>query len=203
MAKRFLDTVIDDEHLYGRIVNVPTQLAKYKHWSAHFLLALLNLYAKKFEEALKAINQVMALHNCYEAMYVKVRILTKLKRYTEADAVITNIVEDFDMSTPDVKLLYLGGVFNEMYTFDRGLHLLQKVVELAPEYDKGILTLRTLMHRKRIKLTGSEDISEELIKAFDSDLNPTDFHSLLTEKKKEKSPEIKILYKKITAFTFD
>ena len=203
MAKRFLDTVIDDENLFGRIVEVPEKLNTTYHWTAQFLLGLLCLYGKRFEEALQAIDGVLAVHDCYEAKYVKVRILTKLKRYEEADSLISHIAETFDMSTPDVKLLYLAGVFNELYTTDPGLHLLQKVVEFSPEYDKGVLALRTLMHKKGLTLSQSDDNVEELIKAFDSDMEIEKFMELMNKKKKEKPEEVKALRKKIKDYSFN
>ncbi|MDE5886520.1 MAG: AAA family ATPase [Muribaculaceae bacterium] len=202
MAKRFLDTVIDDESLFGSIEEVPEIINANSHWTAQFLLGLLCLYGKRFEEALQAIDRVLALHDCYEGKYIKVRILTKLNRYEEADNLITHIADNFDMSTPDVKLLYLAGVFNELYTADPGLHLLQKVVELCPEYDKGVLALRTLMQKKGLRLGLSDDYSEELIKAFDSDMEVEQFMELMNVKKKEKTEEVKALRKKIKNYSF-
>lgn len=203
MAKMFLDTVIDDEDFYGRLTVVPEGLHQNYHWTAQFLFALLSLYAQRFEESLKAIDRVLTIHDCYEAKYVKVRILTKLKRYGEADSLISHIAENFDMSTPDVKLLYLAGVFNELYTTDPGLHLLQKVVELSPDYDKGILALRTLMLRKGLRLSQSDDNVEELIKAFDSDMENEQFVNLMNKRGKKKPEEIKGLRKKIKGYSFN
>lgn len=202
MAKRFLDTVIDDSHLYGRIARVPKEFTLSQHWTAQFLLALLSLYANSFDEALLAINKVLTLHDCYEAKYVKVRILTKLGQYAEADSLITNIAENVEMVTSDVKLLYLAGIFNELYTTDPGLHLLQKAVELNPEYDKGILALRTLMQKKSLRLGSPEDTTDELLKAFDSDMTAVQFLDLMKNKRREQSAEIKTLRKAIRNHSF-
>lgn len=90
-----------------------------------------------------------------------------------------------------------------MYTTDPGLHLLQKVVEFSPEYDKGVLALRTLMHKKGLTLSQSDDNVEELIKAFDSDMEIEKFMELMNKKKKEKPEEVKALRKKIKDYSFN
>ena len=86
-AKRFLDTVICDEELFGCINEVPEELIAADHWAPKFLVALLSLYAGEYEQALAYADSVLAQHQCQEALYVKSRCLAKLERYQEADAV--------------------------------------------------------------------------------------------------------------------
>ena len=49
-AKRFLDTVICDENLFGCISEIPASLMEADHWAPKFLVALLSLYAGKYEQ---------------------------------------------------------------------------------------------------------------------------------------------------------
>ena len=51
-AKRFLDILVCDEHLYGSIESVPECLTKASHWAPKFLASLLCLYAEKYEDCL-------------------------------------------------------------------------------------------------------------------------------------------------------
>ena len=141
-AKRFLDTVICDEELFGSINEVPTELMAADHWAPKFLVALLSLYAGEYEQALAYVDSVLSLHQCQEALYVKSRCLAKLERYQEADAVNVLMGDVFDMSTPDAKVLYMIAMLNEMHIGDPGLNLMQELIKARPKYDKGILSLR-------------------------------------------------------------
>ena len=151
-AKRFLDTIICDEELFGCIDDVPTELMVSDHWASKFLVALLSLYAGKYEQALAYADSVLAQHKCQEALYVKSRCLAKLERYEEADAVNVLMGDVFDMSTPDTKVLYMIAMLNELHIGDPGLNLMQQLIKARPNYDKGILSLRYLMKRKGLVL---------------------------------------------------
>ena len=151
-AKRFLDTVICDDELFGSIDEVPAELMTADHWAPRFLVALLSLYAGEYEQALAYTDSVLAQHQCQEALYVKSRCLTKLERYEEADAVNVLVGDVFDMSTPDAKVLYMIAMLNEMHVGDPGLNLMQELIKARPKYDKGILSLRLLMKRKALSL---------------------------------------------------
>ena len=120
-AKRFLDTVICDDDLYGCIEEVPEELKAVDHWAPKFLVALLSLYAGENEQALAYADSVLAQHQCQEALYVKSRCLAKLERYQEADAVNVLMGDVFDMSTPDAKVLYSIAMLNELHIGDPGM----------------------------------------------------------------------------------
>ena len=187
-AKRFLDTVICDEELFGSIDEVPTELMAADHWAPKFLVALLSLYAGEYEQALAYADSVLAPHQCQEALYVKSRCLAKLERYQEADAVNVLMGDVFDMSTPDAKVLYMIAVLNEMHIGDPGLNLMQELIKARPKYDKGILSLRLLMKRKGLSLVKTSDDPRELVDDFNSDIANEEFAQKLATAR-EKAPK--------------
>ena len=187
-AKRFLDTVINDEDLFSVVEEIPDSLMEADHWACRFLVALLSLYAGEFEQALMYVDSVLALHQCQEALYVKARCLAKLERYDEADAVNVLMGDVFDMSTPDVKVLYSIAMLNELYVGDNGLNLMQELIKARPKYDKGILSLRFLMKRKGLILVKSSDDPRELVDDFNSDISEEEFTQKLVTAR-EKAPK--------------
>ena len=188
-AKRFLDTIICDEDLYGCISEVPASLLEADHWAPKFLVALLSLYAGKYEQALQYVDSVLSLHQCQEALYVKSRCLTKLERYQEADAVNVLMGDVFDMSTPDAKVLYSIAMLNELHIGDPGLNLMQELIKAKPKYDKGILSLRLLMKRKGLVLAKKSDEPRELVDDFNSDMSELEFTQKL-HTAREKAPKV-------------
>ena len=187
-AKRFLDTVICDEDLYGCVKEIPGALMEADHWAPKFLVALLSLYAGKYEQALEYAESVLVRHHCQEALYVKSRCLAKLERYDEADAVNVLMGDVFDMSTPDVKVLYMIAMLNELHVGDNGLNLMQELIKAKPKYDKGILSLRYLMKRKGLVLVKSSDDPRELVDEFNSDMAEDEFAGKLAAAR-EKAPK--------------
>ena len=187
-AKRFLDTIICDEELFGCIDNVPAELMTSDHWASKFLVALLSLYARKYEQALEYTDSVLAQHQCQEALYVKSRCLAKLERYEEADAVNVLMGDVFDMSTPDTKVLYMIGMLNELHIGDPGLNLMQHLIKARPKYDKGILSLRYLMKRKGLVLVKTTDEPRELVDDFNSGITDDEFAQKLRTAR-EKAPK--------------
>ena len=187
-AKRFLDTVICDEELFGCIDEVPEELIAADHWAPKFLVALLSLYAGKYEQALAYADSVLSQHQCQEVLYVKSRCLAKLERYQEADAVNVLMGDVFDMSTPDVKVLYMIAMLNEMHVGDPGLNLMQELLKVRPKYDKGILSFRYLMKRKGLLLVKASDDPRELVDDFNSDITEEEFAQRLRTAR-EKAPK--------------
>ena len=187
-AKRFLDTVVCDDGLYGCIDAIPEELMDANHWAPKFLVALLSLYAGQYEQALAFADSVLALHQCQEALYVKSRCLAMLKRYEEADAVNVLMGDVFDMSTPDAKVLYTVALLNELHIGDPGLNLMQHLVAVRPKYDRGILSLRFLMKRKGLVLVKKSDEPRELVDDFNSDMSEEVFAKKL-QTAREKAPK--------------
>lgn len=187
-TKRFLDTVICDEDLFGCISEVPASLMKADHWAPRFLVALLSLYAGKYEQALQYVDSVLTQHQCQEALYVKSRCLAKLERYEEADAVNVLMGDVFDMSTPDAKVLYSIAMLNELHIGDPGLNLMRELIKAKPKYDKGILSLRQLMKRKGLVLVKKNDEPRELVDDFNSEITDKEF-SVKLATAHEKAPK--------------
>ena len=187
-AKRFLDTLICDDELYGCIDQVPAELMAADHWAPKFLVALLSLYAGEYEQALDYADSVLAQHQCQEAFYIKSRCLAKLERYQEADAVNVLMGDVFDMSTPDTKVLYMIAMLNELYIGDPCLNLMQQLIKARPKYNKGILSLRYLMKRKGLVLTKTSDDPRELVDDFNSDITEEEFAQKLVTAR-EKAPK--------------
>ena len=187
-AKRFLDTVICDDELFGVIKTVPESLMGINHWAPKFLVALLSLYAGEYEQALKYVDGVLALHQCQEALYVKSRCLAKMERYQEADAVNVLMGDVFDMSMPDAKVLYMIAMLNELYIGDPGLNLMQELIKVKPRYDKGILSLRYLMKRKGLALVKTSDAPRELVDDYNSEMTEEEFAQHLANAR-EKAPK--------------
>lgn len=187
-AKRFLDTVICDDGLFGCIKAVPASLMEADHWAPKFLVALLNLYAGDYEQALVYADGVLAQHKCQEALYVKSRCLAKLGRYEEADAVNVLMGDVFDMETPDAKVLYMIAMLNELYIGDPGLNLMKELIKVKPKYDKGILSLRCLMKRKGLVLVKPSDEPRELVDDFNADTTEAEFAEKL-KTAREKAPK--------------
>lgn len=132
-AKRFLDILVCDEHLYGVIENVPEYLLHASHWAPKFLVALLNLYEKKYDDALVYIEDVLAKHQCPEAMYIKSRALAKLKRYKEADETNCQLANVFEMATPDAKVTIISGKINHKRRNDDGGTVVQRLMRKTAE----------------------------------------------------------------------
>ena len=198
-AKRFLDTVIDDSSLFGVVDNFCDSL-KGSHWANHFLKGLLNLYACNYELALDEINFVLTTHHCPEALYLKSRALAKLERYVEADEVNTLLGETFEMATPDAKILYMVAMVNELHVGDPGINLMQKLIEIRPKYDNGIIALRQLMQRKNMRLSESSDSPCELVVDFNSDMTQQEFTDKLKKSRIESPKSVTLLQRRIKAF---
>ena len=199
-SKRFLDTVIDDEHLYGKIPLLD-DMPHGAHWTAQFLSALLSLYVNKFESTLTHINNVLNVHQCLEALYVKSRSLAKLGRYEEADEVNSQLSELFEMSTPDAKILYMVATINELLIGDSGIDMMCKLVDIRPKYDNAIVSLRELMRKKGLKLTESSVSPCELVIDFNSDMTKEEFGERLRQTRKDAPKSITLLQRRIKRFT--
>ena len=107
------------------------------------------------------------------------------------------------MATPDAKTLFMVAMVNELHTADDGLGLMQKLVEIRPKYDNGIVVLRTLMLRKQLKLSESSDSPCELVADFNSEISSDDFMLKLKTCRKDAPKSIQILLRRIKAFAVE
>ena len=201
-AKRFLDTVICDDDLFGCVDVIPEDLKTSDCWASRFLVALLSLYAGEYEQALSYADSVLAQHQCMETLYVKSRCLAKLERYAEADAVNVLMVGVLDMSTPDMKALYMIAMLNELHIGDNGLNLMQELIKAKPKYNKGILSLRYLMKRKGLVLVKTSDEPRELVDDFNSDISEEEFTQKLVTAREKSSKAVEYLLRLIRKQVF-
>lgn len=195
-AKRFLDILICDEHLYGEVEYVPECLFESHQWISKFIAGLLSLYHNDYEKSLSCMEDVLEKHHCAEALYIKSRALARLNRFKEADAVNCILADQFDMSVPDVKVLYMIAIVNE-HIGESGMDLMRILVEKRPKYDLGIVSFRAMMkrHGKSLEIDPENDCVLE--KVFNSDASDDDFISSLKEYRMKSYKSISHLIKSI------
>lgn len=202
-AKRFLDTIICDEDLFGCIYSIPQELKQSHHWATEFLVALLSLYSGEYEQALEYANSVLSKHECQEALFVASRSLVKLERFQDADTINSIMGDSFDMSTPDAKVLYMVAMLNETHIGEPGLNLMQELIKAKPKYDKGVLTLRYLMKRKGLHLIKTSDEPHELVDDFNSDVTNEEYAEKLVEARAKAPKAIEHLLRLIKRQKFE
>lgn len=196
-SKRFLDTVICDEHLFGSVQPAPENLKQNRHWSSHFLAALLNLYAGQTEEALCSIQKVLERHQCVEALFIQSRCLEKLGRYQEADLANIRLANLFDQNKPDAKVIYMIAMLNEMHIGDPGIELMRGLVAAKPKYDPAILAFRSIMKKRNLLLAQPEGKSVPLIDDFNANTDNEVFAAQLKECRAQDGRTVKILCEQI------
>ena len=202
-AKRFLDTIICDEDLFGCIDSIPQELKQSHHWATEFLVALLSLYSGEYEQALEYANSVLSKHECQEALFVASRSLVKLERFQDADTINSIMGDSFDMSTPDAKVLYMVAMLNETHIGEPGLNLMQELIKAKPKYDKGILALRYLMKWKGLHLIKTSDEPHELVDDFNSDVTNEEYAEKLVEARAKAPKAIEHLLRLIKRQKFE
>ena len=186
-AKRFLDILVCDEHLYGSIKSVPECLTKASHWHRNSLLRCSASMQRSTRKHWRTLTRYWQ-HTNVQKPCTSSRVLGKLERYTEADETNCQLANVFEMATPDAKVLFMIAMLNEMHIGDPGLDLMRKLVEARPKYDLGILALRTLMQCHNLKLDKQSDNNCELVDLFNSDATEEEFLAQL-KVCREKAPK--------------
>lgn len=185
-ADYFFSTVVCDDIIFGCIEKIPSNIERIDNVECKLLMAIFNLYGGYYDLALKGVNEVIKIHESKEAMYIKSRALMKLGKYSEADEVNATLAENFDMSAPDLKALYMIALLNDLYINEPGIELMCLLIEKSPKYNNGILTLRAMMKRrsKKLELPMNSENSA-LVQAFNSELDDVSFLELLKKSRKE------------------
>lgn len=202
-AKRFLDILVCDEHLYGIINEVPECLGQKGHWASYFLASLLCLYARQYNDALTYAEEVLDQHQCAEAMFIKSRALTKLERFKEADETNCQLANIFDMATMDAKVLFMIAMLNEMHMGEPGMSLMKMLIEARPKYDVGIVALRNLMKKNGVALEAISESHCELAEMFNSDVDDEDFMARLKECRAKAPKAVSLLIRTIKKQEFN
>ncbi len=202
-AKRFLDTVICDDDIFGCVTDIPEYLKESSHWPSKFLVALLNMYKGDYEIALKYADSVLTQHQCMEALYVKSRSLYKMGCFKEAHEINMQIIALSDEEVPDCKVLYSTAMLKEQHLGILGLTYLQELIDVRPKYIKAIISLRTLMKQKGISLVKVSDKPQELVDDFNSDMSDEDFAQKLSEVNKQAPRALAFLRHRIKRQKFE
>lgn len=202
-SKRLLDTLICDDDLFGIVTTVPDTINTLDEWTADYLRAMLNLYSCNYEKALEYADRAIECHVCPEILFIKSRALVKLEKYQEADEVNGQLAEVFELATPDVKVLYMVAMVNELYVGDPGMDLMRKLVEARPKYDRGIVALRMLMHKNGVALVKLTDNNSELIDAFNSDMTVEEYLGMLKDCRQNAPKAVSYLIRRIKSQEFN
>lgn len=196
-SKRFLDTMICDEHLFGSVQAAPEYLKQNDHCNAHFLAALLDLYANQTEEALCHIQKVLERHQCVEALYIQSRCLEKLGRYQDTDLANIRLAKLFDPNKPDAKVIYMIAMLNEMHIGDPGIEFMRELVATKPKYDPALLAFRSIMKKRNLLLAQPEEDFIPLIDMFNADTANEAFAAQLKECREKDGRAVRILREQI------
>lgn len=196
LMRSFFATVVCDDALMGCVADVPQSLCASTQWEVQLLAAMLHLYAAHYEQALQLADAVLARQECRDAAYVKSRALVMQGLYQEADELNDQLLGDYKRCNPDLKLLYMTAMVNELYVNDPGLIIMREVVFLRPRYDRGILALRGLMKKHGRQLDSEGD--NDLVMAFNGNLSEEDFASQLVQSRVDDPKSVDGLVKAIT-----
>ena len=200
--RHFFDVLVCDEHLYGSVsVSLSLESNGEEAWEPEMLKALLCLYSCDFKSAAICADHVLQSHPCAEALYLKSRALAKMGLYDEADKTNEKLVEYFDMGTPDAKVMYEVAVLNEEHDFGSGLDILQKLVEIRPRYINGVIALRKFMKHRNRSLSAENE--NELVEAFNSDIDDVAFSETLRQCRETKAEATKDFLKCVKNMSFE
>ena len=144
----------------------------------------------KYEEGLINADSILSRRECKEALFIKSRCLSCLKRYREADAVNEKLI-DIIGDTFDAKIYYLVATVNEQIG-DPCLGIVQSIIKKYPHYIPAILKLRDMMLEKGCKLETKE--SNTVVDSFND--YKSDFVEIISNaEKKERDGFINIVLK--------
>lgn len=199
-AYRMMNTMISDEQLYGLVDSIPTNLAASRSPEEEYLVAILSLYSNNYGLALECVEDLLRQQQDADILYIKARALTKLKCYRDADETNMSLSNFINPSIPDLKFLYEVALLNR-HVGDSGLPFMKSLVEIKPEYDRGILALRYLVKESGMLLKideADEEADNALVEAFNSDMTESQFAELLKSARKERPGEVRHLIKRIS-----
>lgn len=172
LSKNMMQTMISDEMLYGATASVPECPSSVAH--SDWFNAIFCLYGNKFEQACQYADNEWRETGDPDMLYVKIRALSMLKRYREADSVFENLIQAVDDDW-DFKTAYALALHNELCVEDPGLGIMQQVVVKHIKYRTGLLRFRELLRRKGLKLRMADEITNPLAIAFNSDMSDEEF----------------------------
>ncbi len=202
LSRRFFETLICDEALLGCIKQVPDKLLSANDWPSQYLAALLCLYADQYEQAIALADKVLQVRkNLSSALYMKTRGLTFMEESEKASEICLQLVKQFRIDTPDLKILHMAANIEELNgNYEDALKMIQLLIKLRPNYDNGILLLRRIMKNSDLKLAVDEE--DKLTKAFNSDTSDKMFGRELKKCRLKNQKAVKQLLQNIVAQEF-
>ena len=99
--------------------------------------------------------------------------------------------------------MYMVAMLNEMHLSDPGLEIMGMLVGARPKYDRAILAMRMLMHRKNVMLEGETELNRELVEAFNSEMDEKDFLRMLKEQRESAPKAVRSFVRCIKEQQFD
>ena len=174
---KMMSIVVDDSCLLGKTLSIP--LLKGDTTSVMFLNAVFCLYGERYAEAIKYTDAILWHRECREALYVKARAYALMERWEDADTIHGQLGQSLNDEF-DAKSYYQIAITNELHTQDSGLGIMQKIITNLPHYQKGVLTLRTLMQNKKQKLNNDSSDVPELVQYFNSEEDANVFQERLS-----------------------
>ena len=103
------------------------------HWQSKNNLYLIYFHAKKYQEALKLVNEVLIIKPKYQpALRDKAHILFYLKKLDEA---LSNVVESLKIKKTDyIALNIMGMIYTALNSHEIAKKIYLKTIELNPKY---------------------------------------------------------------------
>lgn len=172
LSKNMMQMMISDEMLYGATVGVPECPSSVAH--SDWFNAIFCLYGNKFEQSCQYADKEWRRTGDYDMLYVKIRALSMLKRYSETDSVFENLIQSVGDEW-DFKTAYALALHNELCVGDPGLGIMQQVVVKHLKYRTGLIRFRELLRRKGMALRMADEITNPLAIAFNSDMSDEEF----------------------------
>ena len=174
---KMMSIVVDDSCLLGKTLSIP--LLKGDTTSVMFLNAVFCLYGERYAEAIKYTDAILWHRECREALYVKSRAYALMECWEDADTIHGQLGQSLNDEF-DAKSYYQIAITNELHTQDSGLGIMQKLITNLPHYQKGVLTLRTLMQNKKQKLNNDSSDVPELVQYFNLEEDANVFQERLS-----------------------
>lgn len=189
-----LDVTICDDYLFNFMNNKQIYNSSLSEDKYHFVNAVFNLYKGNFEVALLAINKYIEENNQHiNALYVKMRILSMINKWQEADMLIDKICELENQVIP--KIYFRGGIINHCILDLPSIGIMQTLLSKYPKSIESFILIQQFCREKEFSIPNVEETENELLIEFNKEpLNPK-FKKVLIENIKKNSNKYEEFYR--------
>nr|WP_321374151.1 DEAD/DEAH box helicase [uncultured Bacteroides sp.] len=170
---------------------------------SHYSNAVVCLYSREYEKALRCINTYLEQQKTVNSLYVKSRALTFLERYKEADNVHSEIVDLLGSTDVDYKSYYRIALLNVLKCGDPGFGIMQRLIMYQPKYYNAYQALREIVHYKNHILILKDEDQNPLIQVFCNIFDDKAFKILFEKEAGLGSEEFKKFYEVIMNQTLE